>query len=148
MFRNANHPVPSLQLNIGIIAACATSLKPLVSRALGLSTTDRYNSNSRYAYGSRSRGTPGTKRPVDATGSRHDRIATIQEFELEDELGRGSASRTAVLTNSKGETSSTATSFYKHGSTDGSGSEEMILSNSPPQQNFKGILRTTEVIVK
>ncbi|TDZ20098.1 hypothetical protein Cob_v007164 [Colletotrichum orbiculare MAFF 240422] len=37
-----------LQLNLGIIAACAPALKPLVGRALKISSSRRYNSNDLY----------------------------------------------------------------------------------------------------
>ncbi|KAI8270170.1 hypothetical protein K4K58_011571 [Colletotrichum sp. SAR11_239] len=37
-----------LQLNLGIIAACAPALKPLVGKALKISSSRRYNSNNLY----------------------------------------------------------------------------------------------------
>jgi hypothetical protein len=164
-------PSASLQLQLGIIAACATSLKPLFSRILKLNTTDRYygTPGARYGYGSRSnrltgaRGGggygAGTGNRTNNTGTGTDN-ADKQEYELET-AARGSADD-GNLSNGKGETYSTATSFYKHGSAEGSGSEEMILGAPPgtvrltPPPHAKtisaeaaarGIVRTTEVRV-
>lgn len=140
----------SLQLNIGIVAACATSLKPLVNRILNLST-DAYQSGSKYGgYGTHSRGMRRTMRESRAVNFQ----GTINEYELDD--GSGGRVDDRNLSNGKGETVSTAVSFYKHASADGSGSEEMILG-APPMQprtvpsddsgRTTGILMTTEVRV-
>ncbi|EAQ83675.1 hypothetical protein CHGG_10079 [Chaetomium globosum CBS 148.51] len=158
-----------LQLQLGIIAACATSLKPLFSRILKLNTTDRYYNTpgGRYGYGSHSRGNRMTGRGYGAgtgtggntgTGTGTGKQASAHEYELE--TARGSADD-GNLSNGKGETYSTATSFYKHGSAEGSGSEEMILGAAPgtlrltppphavisPEAAARGIVRTTEVRV-
>ncbi|KAK4236380.1 hypothetical protein C8A03DRAFT_16974 [Achaetomium macrosporum] len=152
-----------LQLNIGMIAACATSLKPLFKRILRLGSTDRYNTpaqyGSRYGYGMRSRGTrvTGLGKGTD-TGRRQQDGAfqgTINEYELENGMRMSGDEN---LSNGKGETYSTATSFYKHGSADGSGSEERILGapgampQPPPHaittdEGVRGIVMTTEVKV-
>lgn len=152
---------PSLQINVAIIAACATSLKPLVSRLLGLGTTQRYPTPGSYGY---DRGTRGTRPNKSASASAS--ATQTDEYELDDsEKGLGGGHkhphdrRSAVPPG-------TATSFYKHSPPDGSGSEEMILghgmSSSPPAvaiggmagraghgANVKGngIVRTTEVEV-
>jgi len=132
-----------LQLNIGIIAACATSLKPLVSRILGLHSTDKYNSTpAQYGYGTSRSGKHGTLRSrgtriIDSTD------APGLQFEMQD------ASK-PDLSNGHAKTN-TSVSFYKHGgSASGSGSEEMILGTSPPPPVGgapvdRGIMRTTEV---
>ena len=158
-----------LQLNIGIIAACATSLKPLFSRILRLGSTDRYyNTPARYGYGSRSRG---TKLPGDNNNGENGGTATgtgtgtgtknmfrgagpVHEYELETAIRTSDEN----LSSGKGETYSTATSFYKHGNGDAS-SEERILGGPggrpadvqlPPHAvttDERGIVRTTEVRV-
>ncbi len=155
----------SLQLNIGIIAACATSLKPLFSRILRLNSTERYyNTPARYGYGSRARGTklPGDGNNGTGTGagtqtggkggSKMFRGAgPVHEYELETGIR---TSGDENLANNKAETYSTATSFYKHGSADGlSSSEERILGGRPAVPmpphavTTDGIVRTTEVRV-
>ncbi|KAK4156003.1 hypothetical protein C8A00DRAFT_13028 [Chaetomidium leptoderma] len=152
-----------LQLNIGIIAACATSLKPLFNRVLKLSTTDHYNTPARYGYGygSRSRGTKlngaGANDSHTGTGQRSVFRGPADEYELEDGI---KTSGEENLSAGKAVTYSTATSFYKHGSPAGSGSEEMILGTPghgaaiqmPPHalttdEATRGIVRTTEVRV-
>jgi|SRR5687767_8643352 hypothetical protein len=120
-----------MQLNVGIIAACAPSLKPLVSKALGLSTAD-----SR-AYGN-TYGSHGPGRNV-AGGVSGLRSKPRDHYELHDIDENVNRSK-------RGHTDTTVT-FYK-GTSEGerSGSEEMILGEQPP--GFKGIVRTTEVVVK
>lgn len=139
---------------MGIIAACATSLKPLVSRMLNLST-DRYATPSKYGYGTgRSRG----NRATVLAGTQTDDFPAraTNEFEMERGMAGHDSERglQVQLGNCKGEVSSTATSFYKHGSAEESGSEEMILSTSPVQPHSvptegtgRGIMKTTEVRV-
>ncbi|KXX76976.1 hypothetical protein MMYC01_207139 [Madurella mycetomatis] len=145
-----------LQLNIGIIAACATSLRPLVNRILKLSTTDAYNGPSKYGYGSRSRGTRGGRRGTglgDIPGSRLTRLVDAENaYEMQSKLAGHENGQD--LPTGKGETISTAMSFYKHGSAEGSGSEEMILQGPTmpahaitTDEAGGGIMRTTEVRV-
>jgi hypothetical protein len=125
----------SLQLNIGIIAACATSLKPLFARILKLSTTEHYYNNSpaaRYGYGSRSRGSKLTGARGGGTNNGHgmgrSRNHNNDAYELESAMRLSDDATDFAAAGGKGETYSTATSsFYKHGSPNGSGSEEMIL---------------------
>lgn len=137
---------------MGIIAACATSLKPLVSRMLNLST-DRYATPSKYGYGTgRSRGVRGTE----IRGTRQGGM--VNEYEMEGGMAGSDGEGVNVNANCKGESFSTATSFYKHGSADESGSEELILSTPPEQPHVvptegtgaptgRGIMKTTEVRV-
>lgn len=152
----------SLQLQLGIIAACATSLKPLFNRILKLSTTGRYyNTPARYGYGygSRSRGaritgTRGAEADAAAAGQSRSFGGKDNEYELETGMR---TSGDENLSNGKATTYSTATSFYKHGSPNGSGSEEMILGapgvvQMPPHaittdDTGRGIVMTTEVRV-
>ncbi|KAL6415426.1 integral membrane protein [Ilyonectria robusta] len=125
-----------LQLNLGMIAACAPSLKPLVSKALKLSSY--YNSTP---YGNRSYGahprrlTGGGRTPGNVSN-----FSRNNDFELGDRRLEGDGV-------AAGETGVTTT-FYKNDSSDGgnrSGSEEMILGDGP----FKaGIVRTTEVTIQ
>ncbi|KAK0387077.1 hypothetical protein NLU13_5390 [Sarocladium strictum] len=125
-----------MQLNVGIIAACAPSLKPLVSKALGLSTVDsRAYGNT---YGSHG---PSRDRAVSGGGGGASglRSKTRDHYELHD-LDEEEESRRA-----RGHTDTTVT-FYKSNSTgERSGSEEMILGQQ--QRGMKGIVMTTEVVV-
>jgi hypothetical protein len=82
-------------------------------------------------------------------------------MELETQLrGSGDGVRGDHLADGKGGTYSTVTSFYKNGSAEGSGSEEMILGGGPgptltlpphalttDEAAVRGIVRTTEVRV-
>ncbi|KAL0934006.1 uncharacterized protein CTRU02_210805 [Colletotrichum truncatum] len=120
-----------LQLQTGIVAACAPALKPLVSRMLKLSSYDDYTHET---YGDQSRrtrigeGTNQTQGPRD-------------QYEL-DNLGDSDS----ALSNTKGETTTTA-EFYKNATRDGAGSEERIL-DSGQSHGLKGIVKTTEVTVR
>lgn len=81
---------------------------------------------------------------------------TVHDYELQNTIMRTSGEEN--LAHAKGEAFSTATSFYKHGSGDDSGSEEMILGGSPGPAmppiamtaeggRDRGIVMTTEVRV-
>jgi hypothetical protein len=138
---------------VGIIAACAPSLKPLFTRILGLGSTQDhyYNSSGMAGYGSRYG--RGTRRLEDgdntnnrntrrtATGSHIKGPADSDEFELEEQpTSPTEKRRTHIKGMSAGgsspvSTTTTAGTFYKN-SGDGSGSEEMILGvnmNAPTQ---------------
>ncbi|KAK5660002.1 hypothetical protein OQA88_13468 [Cercophora sp. LCS_1] len=133
-----------LQLNIGIIAACAATLKPLVNRVLKLGSTEQYyNSGSRYAYGtgrSRSRGgTLGTRE------AGRPRKLSDDEFEMGSGEGSGSGGdgkRASALHTGLAPVVRAGGSFYK--ADDGS-SSEMILERG--QDRKKGIVVATEVKV-
>lgn len=120
-----------MQLNVGTIAACAPSLKPLVSKTLGLSTNDTHSYGNQY-------GSRGAARNI--TGASGIRTKTHDHYELHD-LDEEETNK-----HQKSGHTSTTVAFYK-GTSEGerSGSEEMILGDRP--QNFKGIIRTTEVKV-
>ncbi|OLN91607.1 hypothetical protein CCHL11_06613 [Colletotrichum chlorophyti] len=133
-----------LQLQLGIIAACAPTLRPLVSKMLNLSSNDGYTHDT---YGSRSR-----QKETDVRATKRSTMRSHlgpqggkDEYEL-DEQGLRPDDSDRSLNNGKGETTATA-SFYKQHSGYEMGSEEMILPGGRPV-NFKGIIRTTEVTVK
>ena len=152
-------PKSSLQLNIGIIASCAPSLKPLVSKALKLS--DYYPSpGSRYG----SRGTGGVRtiggtNPLRSKQEQQHRdggypLRDLSDQRSEDELEFGTGGK-AGAAGGQGTARSTATvTFYKpgagyEGDGDRSGSEELILDGRTRANEFRGgILRTTEVTVQ
>ncbi|KAL2151051.1 hypothetical protein VTH82DRAFT_6149 [Thermothelomyces myriococcoides] len=151
-----------LQLQLGIIAACATSLKPIFSRILKLSNDQYYGTpGGQYGHASRSRGRRTTgifqgTGSVAGTGTGTKKGAAgvvVDSYELHTGFREPRAEN---LANPRGETHSTETSFYKQGS-DGSGSEEMILgataeATAPPPPHAittdeRGIMRTTEIRV-
>ncbi|KAL2266771.1 hypothetical protein VTJ83DRAFT_6123 [Remersonia thermophila] len=144
-----------LQLQVGIMAACATSLKPLFARVLRLNSTERYygNNSARRYYGSK--GTKLTDQPASHRGP--------GEYELESAMRNSEEEGVARpnVAHGPGETFSTATSFYKQNSPTASGSEEMILGPGQPHasgaghmmphalttDDGRGIMMTTEVRV-
>jgi hypothetical protein len=137
-----------MQQNVGTIAACAPSLKPLVSKALGLSTSGG-DSNAYGPGGYGSRGAGGIRTIGGAAGSAL-RSKTRDHYELRDldeEQRERQENRTGGAAGYGRGKNDTTVTFYKSNSEgERSGSEEMILGS--PRSNFKGIVRTTEVIVK
>ncbi|RNJ58055.1 hypothetical protein D7B24_005200 [Verticillium nonalfalfae] len=133
-----------LQLQLGIIAACAPALKPLVSRFLKLSTAGdhRYPSGRSQAPGSIGLQTIGGSGPA----RRHTRKPS---FESDERVSGGSDGGSLGGAGSKGQNEiSVQGAFYKHGE---GGSEERILEDQlgcMGPQRVKGIMRTTEVIVQ
>ncbi|KAI9148122.1 Satratoxin biosynthesis SC5 cluster protein [Paramyrothecium foliicola] len=133
-----------LELNIGIIAACAPSLKPLVSRALNLT---EYGSSSDHA--SRSCGSAGL-RALGGSGvvlnsklRDHYELRSMvgdsdDEKRLSNEAGRNG--------NMLGQNTANAT-FYVPGDEDRMGSQEMILRGLQRQGTMRGIVKTMEVTV-
>lgn len=118
----------SLQVNIGMIAACVPSLKPLVSKALKLS--DYTNSNSRRYENHSSR--HGSRYAGQSRSTEWNDPYALEELHSnEDENGSN-----VVRSNPTGH-NSTAT-FYQ------SGSEEMILNNRDSNNVPQEILMTTE----
>ncbi|KAI9172302.1 hypothetical protein HJFPF1_01801 [Paramyrothecium foliicola] len=126
-----------LQLNLGIIAACAPTLKPLVGHALKLSSRDKYygeyygNNNSR-----QSRAIPLRSAGV----SRTDRGFDDLDFELNNQPYGNATNR--VQTTVAGGTDSEG--VYEKTHPERSGSEEMILQGG----DLKRIVRTTEIEVR
>ncbi|CAM1508822.1 Fc.00g025610.m01.CDS01 [Cosmosporella sp. VM-42] len=142
-----------LQLCVGIVAASSPSLKPIVSRALKLSDY----SHSRGGFNSSRTGNTGGLRTIGGGGTGGSNIRSKHQdaFELRD-LGDSEEAiqqqdKAFDRVGGKGHSSAAAT-FYKAGGSEGerSGSEEMILGpgQSPPNNSFKGIMMTREVIVK
>ncbi|KAK1963320.1 hypothetical protein LY78DRAFT_614479 [Colletotrichum sublineola] len=119
-----------LQLNLGIIAACAPSLKPLLGRALKISSNGPYHGE--LYENRRPTGTSTSKR---RQGYRvHD---SYGEFEMYDRpfAGTPEVSHTAV-----GNIDGAA---YKRNGSRGSESEDMILK----EERVHGIMRTTEISI-
>ncbi|KZL85174.1 integral membrane protein, partial [Colletotrichum incanum] len=120
-----------LQLNLGIIAACAPSLKPLVGHALKISSSDRYHGE--LYENRRPAGTNTSKR---RQGYRvHD---GQREFEMHERPFAGSPEvrHTAVGKIHGG--------VYENDDSRRSGSEDMILKDDAGH----GIMRTTEISIK
>ncbi|KAI9152192.1 hypothetical protein HJFPF1_09418 [Paramyrothecium foliicola] len=114
-----------LQFNLGIIVACAPTLRPLLGRALKLSSRDKFSGGYYADSRSRKTGKDASKR----------RTAThAQDFELDDASGFDSNQQ--VHTTIRGEST-----IYEKRNADHSGSEELILQQTEP----KGILKTTEI---
>jgi hypothetical protein len=125
-----------LQFNLGIIVACAPTLRPLLGRALKLSSRDKYSNNY---YGNRSGGTG-------AMMSRKSRKTTTrtgpygeEDFEMDDNVMFDKAGQTMTTVHG-GKT----TVYDKSSERSRSGSEELILQENEP----KGILRTTQIHVQ
>ncbi|EQB53454.1 hypothetical protein GCG54_00005355 [Colletotrichum gloeosporioides] len=137
-----------LQLQLGIIAACAPTFKPLVGRMLRLTSYDDYT-NETPNNGSKKHPTLATIGGTGGTGNRRHTMrsggthAVRDQYELDD---MASADSDQSLSNVKGATTTTAT-FYKHDNGDGSGSEERILHGGR-KESARGIMKTTEVTVK
>lgn len=108
-----------LQFNLGIIVACAPTLRPLLGRALKLSSHDKFSGGYYADNGSKRTGPNSTKRRTAIQG---------QEFELEEARGFDHSIKIKTTIN---------------GDANDSGSEDMIL-----QGTDKGILRTTEIDVR
>ncbi|KAI1855095.1 hypothetical protein JX265_012283 [Neoarthrinium moseri] len=133
-----------LQLNVGIIAACAPTLKPIVGKALKLSsygTYGNYNDLSKYGNPARATGRSG--------GLSRSRPADVEaEFEMHRRpfANNDESYRTSI----KGGQGAVATgSVYPstHGDGDRSGSEEYILQGA--RNNGKNaIVMTTEITVQ
>lgn len=122
-------PLASLQLNVGIIAACAPSLKPLVNKALRLGDYATYA----YDYGPNYSNSRSRPRASQLSPLGNGRYSRADDFELADRRAMAAATVDSKVT-------TTPETFYKGSS----GSEEYILS----QGQAKGrIMRTTEVIV-
>ncbi|KAK1729318.1 uncharacterized protein BDZ83DRAFT_50523 [Colletotrichum acutatum] len=120
-----------LQLNLGIIAACAPSLKPLVGHALKISSSDRYHGE---LYENRRR--TGTNTSKRRQGYR------VHDSQVESEMhGRTFAGSPEVQRSTVG---SLHQSPYGKDGSRGSGSEDMILQDD----KGPGLMRTTEISIK
>lgn len=130
----------SLQLNLGIIAACAPTLKPLVGHALKLSSRDKYYGeyygNNQSHQSRQSRGTALRS----ARMSRPDHTFDDMEFELSNRPYGNKSNR--LETTVEGGADSDGI-FEKGQQLSRSDSEERILQGDP-----KGIVRTTEIEIR
>jgi hypothetical protein len=120
---NCADNLPSIQLNVGIIAACAPTIKPLVGHALKLSSRDKYSEDF---YGGYSRETRNTRKTLRGN-------ATV-DIEMDSNRLQPKGCNTAMQAGD-------LATVYSKSRGDGSGSEEVILSREG------GILRTTEFTV-
>jgi hypothetical protein len=119
-----------LQVNLGIIVACAPTLRPLLGRALKLSSSDRYYANS---YGQNRSNNTGAR-------SRKSRVIDNMTFELEEGArfdNEGSRATQTIVHAGR------AVTIYDK--EERSGSEELILQST---DHKNGILRTTEIEVR
>ncbi|KAK2015888.1 hypothetical protein LZ32DRAFT_601821 [Colletotrichum eremochloae] len=140
-----------LQLNLGIIAACAPSLKPLIGRALKITSSRRYNSDNLYE-NRYPTGRTGRTVTITANAKRQGYREQSSQSAPDFELGVGTFSKSAEYrrTTAKGESRSGAVSVYqkKNSMDDRSGSEEMILDSDSRSAGSRGIMRTTEVHIE
>jgi hypothetical protein len=118
-----------LQLNMGIIVACAPTLRPLVGRALKLSSRDKYYGNY---YGNQR-----SESHAQRLANRRTAMFAADEVALEDMEAYGNKT-TNIKTTIRAE-------VYDKGG-ERSGSEELILQGNVVEPN--GILRTTEIDVR
>ncbi|EAQ92106.1 hypothetical protein CHGG_00341 [Chaetomium globosum CBS 148.51] len=132
----------AIQLDIGIIAACAPTLRPLLGRALRLSTTlDPYRGANYYRAGKALDRLPITGNPA----RRYLRQTT---FSGQFEMTRGQKQWAAATHKDSG--FSTTAIHAEHveikGEASGESIEDAISPLSDPE--FKGIIKTTEVKVE
>lgn len=138
-----------MQLNVGIIAACCPSLKPLVNKVLKLSEYGTGALSRTYQYGhsgglagSNAYGRGGHTSRIKSMVSARSRSDGAYELDdrypmPDDDVFKGSS------------VTATATTFYKEAGEgpDRSGSEDMILGAPRQGVPSKGIMKTTEVTV-
>ncbi|KAK3358804.1 hypothetical protein B0T25DRAFT_620651 [Lasiosphaeria hispida] len=134
-----------LQLNIGIIAACAATLKPLVNRVLSLGSTHNNNNNNnnnnnmdnQYVYTADERGMMRRRQLGGGTAAATSGTESEGEGSILIELGRTRASAAGVYLGlapgSAMDTPSSVTSFYKEGESgdEESGDEEPAVDLVP-----------------
>ncbi|GKT85827.1 integral membrane protein [Colletotrichum tofieldiae] len=140
-----------LQLNLGLIAACAPAIKPLIGRALKITSSRRYNSDNlyenRYPTGRTGR-TVNITATAKRQGYREQGSQGAPDFELEERAFSQSAEyyRTSI----KGGNHPAAVAVYQKNNSfgDRAGSEEMILDVDNKFGESRGIMRTTEVHVQ
>jgi hypothetical protein len=120
-----------LQFQLGIIVACAPTLRPLLGRALKLSSRDKYYGEY-YGNSSRPNGRSNRRSQHPAGGTFDNIDNEVGVFEMQSKRAH------QVTTVQAGQ----AITVYDKG--ERSGSEEMILQGT----DAKGILRTTEIEVR
>lgn len=156
----------SLQLQTGIIAACATSLKPLFRRILGLPLPNyrygnNYNDNNRY--GSRKNT---TRRSVALRTISRSHAVPQDATDKEQKVGSGNcgdddadSDKGELYLTTTGGNNITISTFYKHEDEETASAERILPESSKSPQAFhikrgssignpKGIVRTTEVTVE
>ncbi|KAJ0363084.1 hypothetical protein COL26b_013089 [Colletotrichum chrysophilum] len=127
-----------VQFCLAIIAACAPSLKPLLGRALKISSTDKYKANlyeNRYP-------TNRLNSTMRRRGYMEQTSQDSPEFELQDRALVGSDDTHQAMIN--GGPTRTAGIMFGKPKSDRSTSEETILGEA----NAKGIIYTTEITVR
>ncbi len=127
------------------MAACASTLKPLVGRVLGLSSHAKYYQYREQRLWQR----PQIRTDARLTSNRTANGTAKSPYELQERAAGG-----------KENASVSTSTFYQH---NGDSSEEEILrttgagtnsvrattnAENPQSHDFRGIMRTTEVIVK
>ena len=142
-----------LQLQLGIVAACAPTLKPLFSRVLGLSTA---KASRLYDYDpSKRTGEKSHNMTIGGTGGRSPRPLQT-EFEMDDRMSNNSDGAPGGNGNDKrnGDGAYAGGDIFYHAGPSAptitrSVSEEMILQGVTTEGKFKGgIVRTTQVTVE
>ncbi|WQF80705.1 hypothetical protein CDEST_05719 [Colletotrichum destructivum] len=143
-----------LQLNLGIIAACAPAIKPLVGRALKISSSRRYKSDNLYE-NRYPTGRTGRTVHITATAKRQGYREQGSQGAPDYELEEGPFSNSAEFYRASIKGGGTANhpaavAVYgnKNSFGDRSGSEEMILDADGKFGESRGIMRTTEVHVQ
>jgi len=144
----------SLQLNIGIIAACASFLKPLVGRFLKInSSVGYYPSYDRYGQHGHSRtglSVPGTnsKRTGTIDRSLGDDFDAPSKYNIRiagEEISPGSTSVQGTRAHVASVGNSSTEAIYIGGQPSDSNSEEIILQNLDKD---RGIMLTRDFTVK
>ncbi|KAK1590272.1 uncharacterized protein LY79DRAFT_607632 [Colletotrichum navitas] len=143
-----------LQLNLGIIAACAPSLRPLVGRVLKLNAGRLYNDanlyENRYPTGPTGR-TVTITASAKRQGYREQSSQSSQsapDFELEEgKFSQSAESRRQASIRGKSRPRAVPV-YQKNSLEDRSGSEEMILDTDSRAPGSRGIMRTTEVHIQ
>jgi hypothetical protein len=124
-----------LQFNLGIIVACAPTLRPLLGRALKLSTADKSYGNNYYASGR------------SGNGQRRSTVPRKTDYESGGyELDEGSNGPFDKVSQIKTTVRGGDITIYDKSADDRSGSEEIILQTNEVRGG--GILRTTQIEVR
>jgi hypothetical protein len=143
------YSINSLQLNIGIIAACASFLRPLVGRFLKLNTSaiNYYQSGSNHNNkGSSTRPTLGTIGSSSYAAGRHGKGAHTIEDECDtDEFELHTKTADTASTSEDVRPLRSEGGNYMYGVTSDSRSDDLIIQKPEPA---RGIVRTRDVRVQ
>lgn len=121
----------SLQQNVGVVAACAPTLKPLVGRWLKLSGSE-YPSGG-YRNGSRKYALSSGE-AKSGKGGQSSRSDGEHGFEMSQSVAQGYKTKTSHLATVKSRPSPTS-------------SEERIMGNNWNRDEKQGVMKTTEITV-